>query len=220
MSGSRTETTVHLLRHGEVENPHKILYGRLPDYHLSERGRAMADLAAAALAHLPIGLVVASPLERAQETAQPIAAAHDLPIYTDPRIIEAGNQFEGRRFGRGDGSPLRPGNWPLIVNPLRPSWGEPYTTIAARMSEAVRAALDASRRLVGGRDVVAVSHQLPIWTLRSHLEGRRLWHDPRNRECNLASLTSLTFTGDQLTSIAYSEPAASLYAGASQVPGA
>lgn len=220
MSGAPKQTTVHLLRHGEVENPHKILYGRLPDYHLSERGRAMAELAASALANAPVGLVVSSPLERAQETAQPIADTHGLPIYTDPRIIEAGNRFEGRRFGHGEGSPTRPANWPLLVNPFRPSWGEAYTAIAARMEEAVRAAVAASRRLAGGRDVVAVSHQLPIWTLRSHFEGRHLWHDPRNRECNLASLTSFTFTGDRLTAIAYTEPAASLYPGANPVPGA
>lgn len=220
MSGAPIETTVHLLRHGEVENPHKILYGRLPDYHLSERGRAMAEMAAEALAHRPVGLVVSSPLERAQETAAPIAATHGLPIYTDPRIIEAGNRFEGRRFGHGDGSPANPANWPLLVNPFRPSWGEAYTSIAARMSEALRAAVVASHRLAGGRDVVAVSHQLPIWTVRRHLEGNRLWHDPRKRECNLASLTSFTFSGDRLVAISYSEPAARLYPGAGKVPGA
>lgn len=215
-----TETTVHLLRHGEVENPRKVLYGRLPDYHLSERGRQMAVLAAEASRRLPIGLVVSSPLERAQETARPLAEAHNLPIYTDPRIIEAENAFEGKRVGHGDAAYSNPAVWPLLINPFRPSWGEPYRRIAGRMAQALYAALDASRRLADGRDVVAVSHQLPIWTLRNHMQGKRLWHDPRNRECNLASLTSFTFRGDELVAIGYTEPAAELYPGSTGGTGA
>lgn len=215
-----TETTVHLLRHGEVENPDKLLYGRLPDYLLSERGRAMAGLAAEASRRFPVGLVVSSPLERAQETAQPVAEAHGLPIYTDPRLIEAENSFEGQRVGHGDAAFTNPAVWPLLINPLLPSWGEPYRKIAGRMAQAVYAALDASRRLADGHDVVAVSHQLPIWTLRNHFEGKRLWHDPRKRECNLASFTGFTFRGDELVAVSYSEPAAQLYPGSTGGTGA
>ena len=71
-------TVVHLMRHGEVHNPDGILYGRLPGYLLSELGREMADTVARFLADHDVVRVVASPLERAQETAGPIAAAHDL----------------------------------------------------------------------------------------------------------------------------------------------
>lgn len=77
-----------------------------------------------------------------------------------------------------------------------------------------------ARRAAEGHEAVVVSHQLPIWVTRCALEGRRLWHDPRKRQCALASLTSLRFEGDRLVGIEYSEPAADLLAGASKVPGA
>ena len=199
-------TIVHLMRHGEVHNPGGILYGRLPDFHLSELGRKMAEKVADALADNDIKAVVASPLDRAQETAAPIAARHDLEVVTDPRLIEAANFFEGKKFSVGDGVLKRPSVWFKLYNPLKPSWGEPYTEQVARMT----AALKDAAKLAPGHEVVVVSHQLPIWITRLATENRRLWHDPRKRECTLASLTSFTFTGDRITAVKYSEPAADL----------
>ncbi len=200
-------TTVHLLRHGEVYNPEKILYGRLPGYHLSDLGREMADLAAAALAPRDVVEVWSSPLERAQETAAPISEALGLTPVIDDRIIEAENVFEGQRVSVGDGVLRQPRAWRHLYNPFRPSWGEPYVDVAARM----RSAVSSARRRARGHEVVLVSHQLPVWISRLDAEGRRFAHDPRKRQCNLASLTSLTFEGDQLVSIVYTEPAAALY---------
>jgi broad specificity phosphatase PhoE len=209
-------TVVHLMRHGEVHNPEGILYGRLPGYFLSELGREMAETVARFLAPKDVVRVVASPLERAQETAGPIAAAFDLPTETDDRLIEAGNYFEGKTFGVGDGALSKPSTWPRLVNPFTPSWGEPYAHIAARMVGAIADA----RAAAYGHDAVLVSHQLPVWTVRNRLEGRHLWHDPRKRECSLASLTSLTYVGDDLSSITYTEPAAELLARAAKKAGA
>jgi broad specificity phosphatase PhoE len=216
MSSTGVRTVVHVMRHGEVHNPTGVLYGRLPDFHLSELGRDMAQTVADHLAVRDVTHVVASSLDRAQETATPIAAAHDLAIHTDDRVIEAGNYFEGRTFGVGDGSLRHPEHWPKLVNPFRPSWGEPYREIAARMVAAVADARAAAR----GHEAVVVSHQLPVWTLRNRLEGRRLWHDPRKRQCALASLTTLSFLGDELESITYSEPAGALLAHAARKAGA
>ncbi|WP_031518751.1 histidine phosphatase family protein [Streptomyces sp. NRRL F-5123] len=199
-------TVVHLMRHGEVHNPGGVLYGRAPGYHLSELGRKMADRVAEHLADRNIAYVVASPLERAQETATPVAAAHGLELATDGRLIEAANIFEGKTFGIGDGALRRPANWKYLTNPFRPSWGEPYVDQVVRMSAALAAARDAAR----GREAVAVSHQLPIWIVRSWAERRRLWHDPRRRQCTLASLTSFTYQGDEIVSVGYSEPALDL----------
>lgn len=199
-------TVVHLLRHGEVHNPEGVLYGRLPGYQLSELGRAMAQRVADHLATASIAHVGASPLERAQETAQPLADAHDLPIAVDGRLIEADNVFEGLTFGVGDGALTRPQHWKHLRNPFRPSWGEPYKAQALRMMAAMAAARDSAR----GHEALLVSHQLPIWTTRTHVEGRRLWHDPRNRECSLASLTSFTYRGDDIVAVAYTEPARDL----------
>jgi broad specificity phosphatase PhoE len=213
------KTVVHLLRHGEVHNPDKVLYGRLPGYRLSETGEAMALAAAEWLAdsvvsHPPITRVVSSPLERAQQTAAPIAGKLDLPVEVDDRLIEAGNAFEGLRVGVGDGALRSPQHWWKLRNPFRPSWGEPYVEIAARMLAAVEAARDAAR----GAAAVCVSHQLPIWTLRLHLEGRRYAHDPRRRQCGLASVTSLTYDGDRFVGLSYAEPAGATPSDA--VPGA
>jgi broad specificity phosphatase PhoE len=196
-------TVVHLLRHGEVFNPEQVLYGRLPGYLLSETGEAMALAAAEWLSDKGITRVVSSPLERAQQTAAPIAGKLDLPIEVDDRLIEAGNAFEGLRVGVGDGALRSPQHWWKLRNPFRPSWGEPYVEIAARMLAAVESARDAAR----GAAAVCVSHQLPIWTLRLHLEGRRYTHDPRRRECGLASVTSVTYDGDRVAGISYAEPA-------------
>jgi broad specificity phosphatase PhoE len=207
-------TVVHLMRHGEVHNPEGLLYGRLEGYRLSDLGEQMAGVVARHLEPNDITHIVASPLERAQQTATPIALTHQLPIATDDRVIEAANHFEGRSVGMAD--LIHPRNWHLFGNPRTPSWGEPYEEIAERML----AAIDDARRAAQGHEAVIVSHQLPIWTARNKLTGHRLWHDPRRRECTLASLTSLTYAGDELSSITYCEPAVALLGQASRSVGA
>ena len=198
------KTIVHLVRHGEVENPQRILYGRLPDYHLSAAGKEMSEKAARALSTRDITYIVSSPLERAQETAAPIATTTGLDIALDGRLIEPANAFQGQRFGVGDGALKDPRNWLKLYNPFTPSWGEPYKDIAGRMFEAVVAARSVAR----GHEAVCVSHQLAIWTLRLKLEDKHLWHDPRKRQCALASVTSLVFDDDdRLIEIDYIEPA-------------
>jgi broad specificity phosphatase PhoE len=203
-----TKTTVHVIRHGEVHNPTKILYGRLADFHLSELGRQMAKADAEALAGHDITHVVASPLERAQETAEPMAAQFKLDIATDTRLIESTNFFEGKNVSVGDGSFKNPRNWWVLRDPITPSWGEAYLVIATRMFEALQAARVAAE----GHEAVCVSHQLPIWTLRRYVEKKRLWHDPRRRECGLASITSFRFEDAKVVGIDYREPAAHLVA--------
>lgn len=209
-------TTIHLLRHGEVYNPEGILYGRLPNYHLSDLGREMAQRAAEALSGRDVTIVTASPLDRAQETAAPIGAEFGLPVGTDADLIEADNVFEGKRVGGSDSVLKEPRYWRYLWNPITPSWGEPYTAIAARMREAVRRARDEAR----GHEAVLVSHQLPIWVTRLDAEDRSFVHDPRHRQCTLASLTSFTFDGNRLVAVTYSEPAADLAAQASKSTGA
>lgn len=199
-------TTVHVVRHGEVHNPSGLLYGRLPGYHLSELGHAMAERIATTMAGRDITYLVSSPLERARETMQPTSALLGIEPDIDDRVIEAANIFEGKRFGVGDGALREPAAWWHLRNPFRPSWGEPYEVIAARM---VAAITDAAER-AEGREAMIVSHQLPIWTARNAGEGRRYWHDPRARECSLASVTSFTLAGRDVVSVAYSEPAADL----------
>lgn len=199
-------TVVHLLRHGEVRNPRRVLYGRLPGFVLSTEGERMAEEVADALAGRDVRLVVSSPLERARQTAAPVAARFGLPVQLDDRLLEAENVFEGNTVGVGDGVLSTPRHWRHLRNPFRPSWGEAYVALAARMLAAVADA----RAKACGHEAVLVSHQLPIWTARSFATGRRLWHDPRRRQCSLASLTSFTYHGDRLVSVSYEEPARDL----------
>ncbi len=201
--------TVHLLRHGEVFNPDGVLYGRLPGFRLSELGERQAEAAAKWLAGRDIGYLVSSPLERARQTAAPLADATGLDVAIDDRLIEAANRLEGRRVAGGKGLFKDPANWKYFRNPFTPSWGEPYAEIATRVLAAARAARDAA----GAREAVCISHQLPIVCARRRAEGLRLFHDPRHRQCSLASVTSLTFDGDTVVRVDYTEPAAALPSG-------
>ncbi len=201
------KTVVHLLRHGEVYNPEGILYGRSGGYHLSDRGQRMAQRVGEVVGDRDITLIRSSPLERAQQTAAPLAGARGLDVASDERIIESSNVFQGEAFAGGSGVLRKPHSWRHLWNPFRPSWGEPYTEVASRMTAAIVDARDAA----AGHEAVLVSHQLPIWVARLRAEGRRFFvHDPRRRQCTLCSLTSLWFDGDDLVRVSYSEPAGDL----------
>ncbi len=201
----QNRTIVHLVRHGEVDNPAGLLYGRLPDYHLSDLGREMAERVAEHFGERDVVHLRSSPLERAQETAAPIAEALGLPIVIDSRVIEAVNYFEGLRLSFA-GALRHPKNWLYFRNPFKPSWGEAYTEVLARTRLAMRDAAEAAL----GHEALIVSHQLPIWIARINAEGRRMLHDPRKRKCTLASVTSFTYIDARITSVSYSEPAAEL----------
>jgi broad specificity phosphatase PhoE len=204
---SAMSSTVHVARHGEVENPQKILYGRQPGWRLSTRGQQMAQVLGEWSKGIDLGALHVSPLQRAQETAAPIARAHGIEITTDERLIEAGNIFEGKSFEPGSGILKHPTAWRYLYNPWKPSWGEPYDEQINRMF----AAIFAANKAANGKDAIVVSHQLPIWITRSAIEGRSMLHDPRKRECTLASVTSIHFDDEGVISgLSYSEPAAHL----------
>jgi broad specificity phosphatase PhoE len=195
------KTTVHLLRHGEVYNPRHVLYGRLPDYHLSDNGRLMAEAAADFFADHDVVALFASPLERAQETAQPTSERKNLPIQTDQGLIESANVLEGKTVSLAHLA-LNPLNWRYLWNPVTPSWGEPYKQVSDRVWRVVERARDSAR----GHEAVCVSHQLPIWITRLAAENKRLWHNPNTRQCALGSVTSFAFDGAALTGVSYAVP--------------
>ena len=199
------KTIVHLVRHGEVANPTGVLYGRLPDFHLSDVGRQMAGRVAEDLRQHDVVHLRSSPLERAQETIAPLSTALSLPVIIDPRVIEAENYLQGLKLSF-QSALRRPKNWRYFLNPLRPSWGEPYRSVVGRMRQAMRDAAAAAY----GHEAVIMTHQMPIWMARLDAEGRRLLHDPRRRQCALASITSFTYIEGHITSVSYREPAADL----------
>lgn len=197
-------TIVHLVRHGEVHNPDRILYGRQPGWRLSVRGRQMAAAVAEDLRDHDIVYVAASPLQRAQETAAPLVAelAVTGPV-TDEDLLEAGNDLEGLHIKGVRSALWNPKRWLMLRNPGIPSWGEPYSEILDRMWNAV----DRARRAAEGHEAVCVSHQLPVVCIQRDVLGLPQRHNPTARRCNLASVTSLVFDGDELTDMVYSEPA-------------
>lgn len=196
-------TLVHVVRHGEVDNPQGVLYGRLPGFHLSANGYAMAERLGEFFADVPLRRLVASPLTRAQETIAPIARRRDLEVVLDQRVIEAGNRFEGQKFGKDNAALKNPRNWWLLRNPVVPSWGEPYKQVAERMVAAISDA--AAQAGEDGRAVI-VSHQLPIWIGRLAFERRRFMHDPRKRQCTVGSVSTFVFHGSQFVRVDYAEP--------------
>ncbi len=203
---------VHLLRHGEVENPDRIRYGRLPGFRLSARGREEVQRSAEALAARiardgRLAMIVSSPLERADESArifQRVAGATELRH--DARLVEAAEWREGlpRRLSA---APLlsrlvRPASWPSSERPL---------AIASRVADAV---LDALSRWGARGDVVLVSHQTPIRLGRLALQRdllrggghtlARLFAPAMARfPCETASVTTLSFREARLVDVAY-----------------
>lgn len=200
---------IHLVRHGEVHNPGGVLYGRLPNFHLSDNGKLMAEAAAKELQKqgFPIKAIFMSPLVRTQESAAPIEKLFKLDAKTDERLIEPWNVFEGRKLSV-KAVAVRPHWWWHFRNPAKPAWGETFRDIIARMDEAI---IEAANSVASG-DVVLVTHQLPIWVMHLHLAGERLMHDPRKRRCSLSSITTFELAEGKLTEVSYLEPAASLLA--------
>lgn len=202
-------TIVHVCRHGQVENPDHILYGRLTGYGLSKLGHAMAERLGEHFADVPLQHLRVSPLQRAKETLAPIAARHpQVEIVEDHRVVEAANHFEGRAFGRYNQKLLWPANWWHFRNPMRPSWGEPYAEVVLRMREALA---DMAASVPQGGQALVVAHQLPIYIARLDAEGRSSLHNPANRQCRLASVTSFHFVDGRVVKVEYSEPCADLY---------
>lgn len=202
--GDAPRTIVHLVRHGEVHNPDRILYGRLPGYRLSARGRAQAAATAASFAGHDVAALYVSPMLRTRQTAEPIAEVTGCAQRVRGDLIEAGNDFEGLHV-RGLRSDLwHPRHWPLLRRPGVPSWGEPYTAIADRIGAVIAEA----RAAAAGREAVLVTHQLCVVAAARRARGLRLAHNPARRQCELASVTSLLFTGERLDGVRYAEPAA------------
>ena len=206
---------IHLVRHGEVFNPDGVLYGRIPGFGLSELGKRMAKESADSKVGHPVSRLYASPLQRTQESAAPWSKNFGLEINTDERLIEPWNNFEGTR-GMSARVLRNPKYWPMLWNPFKPSWGEPYTAIVERMLAAVDDAWNATE----SGEVVLVSHQLPIWMVHRALAGETLFHDPRKRRCALSSITTLALRepgskpGSKFVEVDYQDPASDLQASA------
>lgn len=198
---------IHLVRHGEVHNPSGVLYGRLPNFHLSETGHLMAKEAAEQLKAMGIKVsaIYTSPLVRAQESAKPIEELFGVDAKTNEHLIEPYNVFEGRKLSV-KAIATKPHWWWHFRNPAKPAWGESFKEIIARMHSAI---IQASESVLDG-DVVLVTHQLPIWVMHLSSNGRKLMHDPRKRRCALSSITTFEIQDGKLVEVGYLDPASNL----------
>jgi broad specificity phosphatase PhoE len=199
---------IHFVRHGEVHNPDGVLYGRLPGFGLSARGEAMALLAAEELlATTPqVGPIISSPLERAVASAEPIARLLKREATVDDALVEASSRLEGGQFAMKLSIVAKPAAWRYLVNPFRPSWGEPFVEVLQR----TKGMFERFREEPPAGDVVLVGHQLPIWLMHRSVTGRPLFHDPRRRRCSLSSITSFQWKDGTLHEVDYREPARKL----------
>jgi broad specificity phosphatase PhoE len=148
----------------------------------------------------PIAALVASPLQRTRESAEPFTEIFGIEPVIDERVIEPTNVFEGRRMVR---ALMNPWNWRHLSRPALPSWGEPYNEVIARMNQAMTEAWEKAE----GGDVVIVSHQLPIWVTHLAVAGQSTRHDPRDRRCALSSVTSFEMVDGTWSEVSYAEPA-------------
>lgn len=193
------KTLVHLVRHAEVHNPQNTWYGRLEGFHLSERGFRQAEALGDYFEKRHLTAVYSSPLTRAMQTATPIAERLSLEVVIEPDIIESETHLQGRP---GDQRIFRnPANIRFFINPFRPSWGEPYTSITERMLRAVHRMREKHR----GEEVTAVSHMTPIVIARMRLAGdvRPGWMG--RLKCERASVTTVEFEGDRVLDMGYQE---------------
>lgn len=183
------ESVVHLVRHGEVENPDQVVYADLAGFGLSDKGRRQATWASTRLAAHPITAVYASPLARAGETARAIALPHGLEPLVLPEVTEWALMSRWAGLPWADLDIHFPGELAAYLNDPRALDFAPesVTDLALRVARAVDALADRHP----GQEVVVVSHQDPIQAARLRLTGQdlgRLHHD-KPRHCEVISLS-------------------------------
>jgi len=164
-------TVVLLVRHGVTATTGKVLPGRAAGLHLSDEGRLQAESAAKRIGSLPrVAAIYCSPLERARETAMPIARAKRLPIRIDRGLLECDfGDWTGEKLQQLSKLP----EWDVVQrhpSAFRFPRGESFTELQTRITNAIA-------RLVAqhpGRVIVAVSHADPIKAAVAHALGMPL----------------------------------------------
>ncbi|MBW6465948.1 MAG: histidine phosphatase family protein [Brevefilum sp.] len=131
-------TTILLVRHGQNDMVGKKLAGRLPGVNLNEHGKAQARRLAAALASLPLKAVISSPLERAQQTAEPIARIHNLPVEINSGLQEIDY---GTWQGKSIKQLRRTKSWKVVQeqpSTFRFPEGETFAAAQSRIADTLR----------------------------------------------------------------------------------
>jgi probable phosphomutase (TIGR03848 family) len=164
-------TLVLFVRHGQTPTTGKVLPGRAPGLHLSDVGQKQAQAVADALAHVPkIAAVYSSPLERARETAAPIAAARNLKVVPDRGLLEVDiGEWTGEELKTVRKAP----EWKVVQghpSGFRFPGGESFLDLQARIVGTIQRLVAAHR----GETIVTVSHADTIKAAVGHAMGSHL----------------------------------------------
>lgn len=166
------QTLFHLVRHGQYGLIDRALGGRAPGHPLNAAGREEAERVAGALRGRIVAAVVSSPVQRAQETAAPIAAALGLAVQTDAALVELDcGEWTGMTF---DTLRERPEwrRWNRFRSCAAIPGGETMLAVQARTV----AALERLHAAHGGMEIVVVSHADVIKAVLLHVLGAPLDH--------------------------------------------
>jgi broad specificity phosphatase PhoE len=158
------KTIIYLVRHGEVQNPDRVVYGRLPGFGLSDNGRRQAHTLGKQLSSRKVHAIYTSPLERARETAQIVSSYHHgVPVTPDELLLEVHSpQFEGKSFD--DAEKIQ---WDFYTEEFFSLGQERVETIWKRIDTALKTIV----RKHKGKEVVVVSHADPIMIAISQFQG-------------------------------------------------
>jgi broad specificity phosphatase PhoE len=180
---------LYFVRHAETHNPRDILYGRLPRFDLSERGRQQAVALADAMASLRLDAIYQSPLLRARRTAATIAARHPgVPVKWSKLLLENLHPYQGRPQSEiakiGDRA-----YDPEILG----AGGESIADLRRRMARFVQVV----RARHPGGVLAVVSHADPLSALRLNLLGKESTHANLRQEAPpLASIFQVELGAD------------------------
>ena len=164
-------TTILLVRHGLTPTTGRLLPGRKPGLHLSDDGRKQAEAAAARIGKLKrVSAIYASPLERARETAMPIARVRGLALRIERGLLELDvGRWTGERLDRVSKRP----EWSTVQrhpSGFRFPDGESFMEMQTRMTDTLGRLVERHR----GGVIVAVSHADPIKAALAHALGMHL----------------------------------------------
>ena len=192
------KTLIFLCRHAHPENPEGVIYGHLPGFGLSARGKRQALGLGDFLRKYPVGAFYVSPLQRAQETARLAISqlGHEVPLHTRDDLVEAefGKYIEGVK--RWQVPFRRPLFFFHAISPGTLPFDEPVPEMAERVERVCREAVEAT----SGEAAVLVSHADPIKAFWNQFLGQSEWRF-HLLELDKGGFLELEYDGDRLTAV-------------------
>lgn len=163
-------TKIFFVRHGEINNPNKILYGRLQRFGLSKKGKEQIAKTAQILKKNKISAIYSSPLLRTKQSAKIISNFLHLPIHCSDDLLEIKSPMEGKPIEYIYSNTV---NYNVFASEANSIAGETIGGVAKRMLRFI----DTIRKNYAGKNIVAVTHGDPIMIVKAIMEGLPLQID-------------------------------------------